>query len=303
MQLIVRQISGLGNQLFQYAAGRYFSARYGAQLMLALDQTGEDSHGFPRPFLLSNFLIRAGVRKYSSIDRHRVQPGRYLKPIMGLLNRLDGIQTYAQPFEQRYTFLPDIDLDENVHSLYIIGYWQAYRFAASMGEQLQADLTLCEPPRGRNLEVLNRIRATRNSVSLHMRRGDYTLAVEGNIALPIEYYNRAIALFDAILSSPTYFVFSDDIGFAKRNLTFRHEALFIDHNDSSTAHEDLRLMSACENHIIANSTFSWWGAWLNPKSDKLVYAPKYWLLKRNTFFEDLYPPGWILDENLDGSGS
>jgi Glycosyl transferase family 11 len=84
-----------------------------------------------------------------------------------------------------------------------------------------------------------------------------------------------------------------------RSLPRDIDAEFVNHNNSFSAHEDLRLMSSCQNHIIANSSFSWWGAWLNPSPRKIVYAPKYWLLRRDSYFSELLPPSWILDDNLD----
>lgn len=300
MQIEVRQISGLGNQLFQYAAGRYFSRRYGAPLILAIDQSGAISYGFPRPFLLSKFLIRAEIRRYTPIDRYRVQPPRYLAGLFARLNHLQGIQVYRELFDRRYDFVPEIAIDRNVRSLHLVGYWQSYRFAASVAKELRSELAFSEPPEGKNLEILHEIHETPDSVSLHLRRGDYIGAAEGDIALSLDYYARAVELFRQTLTSPTYFVFSDDMEFARKNLVLHGKVRFIDHNDSFSAHEDLRLMSACQNHIIANSTFSWWGAWLNPSNSKIVYAPKYWLLSQDSYFPDLFPPDWILDDNLPG---
>lgn len=301
MRIIVRQISGLGNQLFQYAAGRYFSKRYNVPLTVALDETGAVSHGYDRPFLLSNFSILSDVRNYSRLDRLRVHPPKYLKGLTCTLNKIMGIQIFREELSQRYTFISDLAMEETVRSLYLIGYWQAYRFADSVIDALRAEYSFREPPKDKNLAMMERIRNSENSVSLHIRRGDYTLAAEGNIALPVSYYTRAINFFRDRLLSPTFFVFSDDMDFAKNNLPSDIHVEFVDHNDSFSAHEDLRLMSSCQNNIIANSSFSWWGAWLNPSPRKIVYTPKYWLLRPDSYFEDLLPPSWTLDENLDGS--
>jgi hypothetical protein len=301
MRIIVRQISGLGNQLFQYAAGRYFANRYNMRLTLARDETGAVSHGYNRPFLLSNLSILSDVRSYARLDRVRVHPPEYLEGPVCALNKITGTQIFSEKPSQRYTFISDITMLENVRSLYLIGYWQAHRFADSVMETLRKEFSFREPPKGRNLELAERIRNSQDPVSLHIRRGDYTLAAEGNIALPVSYYTRAIQFFRERLRSPRFYVFSDDMAFAKSSLPRNIDAEFIDHNDSFSAHEDLRLMSSCQNHIIANSSFSWWGAWLNPNPHKIVYAPKYWLLKPNSYFRDLLPPSWILDDNLDGS--
>ena len=163
-----------------------------------------------------------------------------------------------------------------------------------VADQVRSELTVRKPPRVKDLLVLERIQRSKYPISLHVRRADYTLAAEGQIALPMDYYLRAISIFKERFDNPTFFVFSDDPVFVRKNLLFDADAIFVDHNDSLTAHEDLRLMAACHHHIIANSTFSWWGAWLNPRSDKIVVAPKHWRLTANSYFPELLPPSWIL---------
>ena len=115
---------------------------------------------------------------------------------------------------------------------------------------------------------MRQIERCKTPVSLHVRRGDATIPVEGKVVLQTEYYANAIALIKERFVDPTFFVFSDDIPFVKQNLSLDPRTVFVDHNDTLAAHEDLRLMSSCHHHIIANSTFSWWGAWLNPRPDK-----------------------------------
>lgn len=295
MQIVVRQVSGLGNQLFQYAAGRYYASRYGARMSMVIDSSrNAQSHGYPRPFLLSNFSIAAPFRELTAVDRLLLTERTSLKPVVTALRSAMRVQAFTQEFNRRYMFLPDIPIEDNVQTVYLVGYWQAYRFAEEIASELRTEFMFREPVRGRNFEVLQQIQQSANPVSLHIRRGDYTLAREGNIALPIDYYHQGIRFFVDRLADPTFFVFSDDIDFAKRNLPKGIQTVFVEHNDSHLAHEDLRLMSACHNHIIANSTFSWWGAWLNPKLDKVIFAPKYWHLSQNSYYPDLLPPNWTL---------
>lgn len=295
MQIIARQISGLGNQMFQYAAGRYYARRYNAQMRMVLDpEKNAISHGYPRPFLLSHFAITAPVREVSAFDRFVFTHQQWLKPVSAAVKRSLGIQIFTEKIEQRYTFMPDLPLQKNVRILYLVGYWQAHRLADEIADELRAEFSFREPAQGKNLEILNKIRQCKNPISLHVRRGDYTLAAEGNIALPMDYYSRAIATCKERLGDPVFFVFSDDIAFTKEHLPRDIEAVFVDHNDDASSHEDLRLMSSCHHHIIANSTFSWWGAWLNPRTEKLVYAPKHWHLKPVSYYPDLLPPDWIL---------
>lgn len=295
MQIVMRQISGLGNQLFQYAAGRYYAKRHGASMRMVIDQAqNATSHGYPRPFLLSHFTIKTPMQPLSLQQRLLFSSRPSLKPAAALLKQTLAIQVFTEPVAQRFTFVESLTLAREFRTVYLLGYWQAYRFVDSIAEELKIDLNFKTPATGKNYEVLDKIARQPNTVSLHVRRGDYTLAAEGNIALPLAYYDLAIAYFQERLIDPVFFVFSDDIAFARANLPANIRAVFVDHNDDASAHEDLRLMSACHHHIIANSSFSWWGAWLNKKPGKMVYAPKYWHLKPESYFPDLLPPEWTL---------
>lgn len=296
MRIVVRQISGLGNQLFQYAAGRYFAKRYGAQMEVAVDPPEKAiSYGYPRPFLLSKFSIAAPCRAFNAYDRV-IQSE---KSVGVLLRRMSGTQVISEAVTERYRFHSDLPLGNGIRTLYLVGYWQAYRYASELGDELRAEFAFREAPQGKNLEVLQQIQRAKKPISLHIRRGDYTLNAEGNRALPISYYRQGIRLFKERFVEPTFFVFSDDIAFARENLPRDANLLFVDHNDSYSAHEDLRLMSSCSGHIIANSSFSWWAAWLNPHSDKTVFSPKNWYLTSDSYFPDLLPANWVLADRED----
>lgn len=291
MQLILRQYSGMGNQLFQYAAGLYYSKRYGAPMKVVRDHPKRlQSYGYPRPFMLSHFSITSPVRDLTLFERLIFSP----RANLSALRQAFGIQIFFEPLDQRFTFLEAVPLHQRTRVLYLYGLWQTFRMVEEVADQVRSELTVRKPPRVKDLLVLERIQRSKYPISLHVRRGDYTLAAEGQIALPMDYYVRAISIFKERFDNPTFFVFSDDPVFVRKNLLFDADAVFVDHNDSLTAHEDLRLMAACHHHIIANSTFSWWGAWLNPRSDKIVVAPKHWRLTANSYFPELLPPSWIL---------
>lgn len=295
MRIVVRQISGLGNQLSQYAAGLYYSRRYGAEMEVAVESPRKAmSHGHPRPFLLSHFSITSPCREFTAYDRIILAQRASLRPVLTLLRRISGTQLITESVTQRYRFHQDLPIEKDMRTIYLIGFWQAYRYADELADELRAELTFLEPAHGKNLELLQQIQEAENPISLHIRRGDYTLDVEGNRALPISYYLQGIRFFKERFTHPTFFVFSDDIAFARQNLPSDAHIVFVDHNDTFAAHEDIRLMSSCRGHIIANSTFSWWAAWLNPHPDKIVFSPKYWYLKPDSYFPDLLPPDWIL---------
>ena len=293
MQIVVRQISGLGNQLFQYAAGRYYAKRHQASLRLAIDPPHRaSSGGHPRPFLLSHFAIEVPTPELTRVERLILAQRRGLATVAALHNRLRGIRVFTEPIDRRYSFIPEIPPDRLARTVYLAGYWQTRQMVDAVEDELRRELQLREAATGRNLEVLQQIQNTADPISLHVRRGDYTMAAEGRIALPMSYYTQAIEAIRQRVANPTFFVFSDDMAFCRANLSLGPQTVFIDHNDETAPHEDLRLMSACRHHIIANSTLSWWGAWLNPRKDKMVVAPKYWHLRRESFYPGLLPPDW-----------
>ena len=133
-------------------------------------------------------------------------------------------------------------------------------------------------------------------MSLHVRRGDYASdpnasAVHGLCSL--DYYAAAVAHIGRFVPRPRYFVFSDDPTWASEHLKLPGDTVIVEHNDGATSYEDLRLMSRCRHHVIANSSFSWWGAWLNPRADKIVVAPSRWLAETTRACPDICPTSWV----------
>ncbi|MBS1800287.1 MAG: alpha-1,2-fucosyltransferase [Acidobacteria bacterium] len=297
VQIVVRQISGLGNQLFQYAAGKYFARHYGANMKLALDPRGANANGYPRPFLLNQYSITSPYHPLTTTERIMLSPKPRLRLAGSALRHFSRTQIVVEAVDQRYKFLSDFEFEKDTQTIYLVGYWQAYRFADEVEDELRSELTLQMSPSGEDLRVLGQIQAAEHPISLHMRRGDYVLGTDGFATLSVDYYNCAIQYFKERVMNPKFFVFSDDIDFAKKSLPANEPIVFVHHNDSSTAHEDLRLMSSCRDHIIANSSFSWWGAWLNPRRDKTVYSPRYWHLHSNHSLSELLPAGWVLADN------
>lgn len=304
MEIVVRQISGLGNQLFQYAAGRFYAKKYKASFRIAIDLPKRaQSYGSPRPFLLSKFAIAAPGRELSRLDRLLLSENRLYKPAATIAREVLKVQVIREAVAERYTFQPELPVQKTARSVFLFGYWQVHSIADAIETELRTELRLIEPPTATNLEMVNKIQRARTPVSVHIRRGDYTLAAEGNPALPIQYYFRCIRTILENLNEPTFFVFSDDMEYARKNLPGNVELVFVDHNELFKAHEDLRLMSMCRHHIIANSTLSWWGAWLNARSDKIVLAPKHWRVGGCTESGDLLPREWVLIEDAEEPAS
>jgi len=282
--VIVHVIGGLGNQMFQYAAGRALAARLGRPLLL---DTSDFARYPLRTFALDRFAapVEQAPRRY----RWLVRVGR--TPLWPLLPA--GLRVlHVREQSHAYQSWPPIPTASPV---FLSGYWQSERYFAEIADTIRRDFTVAAPPTGRNAALLGEITAC-DAVAVHVRRGDYvsdpaTAARHGVCGL--DYYTAALERIEAAVSAPRYFVFSDDIPWAREHLRFTAPATFIDHN-AAAPWEDLRLMAACRHFVIANSSFSWWGAWLaeHAAAEKLVIAPRRWFVAAEDA-RDLLPPSWV----------
>ena len=164
-----------------------------------------------------------------------------------------------------------------------------------MESELRRELVPRQPLEGNNLEMVRRITSSR-AVSVHIRRGDYvsnpiTRAYHG-LCGP-DYYSRAVEQISNTVDSPNFFVFSDDKAWAKENFDSGFQTTFVSINDDNQDYADLSLISMCRHHIIANSSFSWWGAWLCNDPGKIVIAPRDWFRGANHDTSDLLPDTWV----------
>jgi hypothetical protein len=298
MKIVVKQTGGLGNQLFQYAAGRALAKRYSASLRIAHELPRLlVSHGHPRSVLLQRFAICARLQQSSYFDRLVVSDQPRLKAAGRLVRSIGRIQVIRQSGD-RCLFHQDITIAAGTRIVYLRGFWQDYSLVREVESELRHELRLLEPLGGKNLELAKRIAAARNPVSIHLRRGDYRPFFGEQMMLPLAYYEHAIGHMLDHNRHSTFFVFSDDVPFARDWLRGDRRFVVVDHNNEASAHEDLRLMSLCRHHIIADSTFSWWGAWLSTHRDKQVVAPARWL-GFDTARIAIACPGWtLLDADL-----
>jgi hypothetical protein len=295
VKIVVREFGGLGNQLFQYAAGRFYARRYNATLSIAGDPAwNAHCNGYPRPCLLQHFSIKAQLEERSLVDRIAITDKSWLRVAAAPLMKALRVQLISEQPHQQYLFSPALPLSPGVQVLYLQGYFQTRAIVEAVAGELRQELRFNTRPPESSLRSLRQIAAATHPVSLHIRRGDAILPWEGKVVLSPGYYEQAIALFKERFSSPVFFVFSDDMQAARAILPRDADLVFIEHNDEFSAHEDLRLMAACRHHILANSTFSWWGAWLNASPEKMVVAPQRWFLTEEERHLNLLDPGWIL---------
>lgn len=189
------------------------------------------------------------------------------------------------------------ELTKDKGDSFLEGFWQSEEYFKDMRRILLKDFTLKKETN--NFLKLKRLVTKTNSVSIHFRRGDYVKrAVTGKYhgILNLDYYRRAIELIEKKIKNPHFFVFSDDILWVKENFRIKQPITFISGSGKLTNPEELILMACCRHNIIANSSFSWWGAWLNRNRHKIVLAPKRWFKKKRTE-SGIVPQAWIKVEN------
>jgi hypothetical protein len=286
--ILVKLHGGMGNQLFQYAAGRRLALHNNDKLLLDLSEYQSNSPKITkRQFELSHFKAPYKIADKKTLSDFKRSFIDSIKTKVGLRSKNYVERSFA--FDPAVLSLKgDICLD---------GFWQSEKYFADIKNQIKTDFQIKKPLSGKNLEIADLIKGS-NSVALHIRRGDYvkdqkTMQFHGVCSL--DYYKDAANLIKekAGLSELKFFVFSDDPAWAKENLKLDDEVLCVDHNGSETAFEDLRLVSLCQYFIIANSTFSWWGAWLSQNEHKIVVAPKRWFSDETVDTNDIYPKGWV----------
>jgi len=292
--IIVKLQGGLGNQMFQYAIGRKLSILNKTELKLdlnfLLDRTPRPNFTY-RDYNLNIFNLKVEFATQEQIKPFVNYPDNKIKRKIYTYLFLGKNNKYIN--EKQPTCEPDIfKLTGNI---YLDGYWQTEKYFSDIKNILYNDFTIKIPQDKKNQEIAEIIKNS-NSVSIHIRRGDYienkqTYNVHG--VCDLDYYNNCINLLLKQIENPHFFIFSDDHQWATENLKLDYPITFVDHNDGSKNYEDLRLMSQCKHNIIANSSFSWWGAWLNQNPDKIVYAPQKWFNDSSKNTKDLIPDQWI----------
>lgn len=293
MCIITELYGGLGNQMFQYAAGRALSHRLQVSLKLDLSKFKDYSL---RSYKLNHFDIQEDLARSEDLKTYTIPENGW--PLFFFRVRNFFLPRHSkQIFIQKETGY-DEDFDHINRSCWLKGYWQSERYFKDIEEIIRKEFKLKEKPGQSNRELLKEIEKL-SSVSVHVRRGDYvedSVTNEVHGFLGKEYYDRAIKHFESRLESPAFFVFSDDIEWARKNISAQNPLIFVDHNGKEKDYEDLRLMWNCKHHIIANSSFSWWGAWLSNHKEQNVIAPKNWftpkIMQKKGDIE-IVPDRWI----------
>mgnify|MGYP003393973417 CR=1 FL=1 len=286
--IIAKIQGGLGNQMFQYAFGRVLALRNHTELKL--DATMFE--GYIHRYTMDHLNIKdiyatpAEISSFTRYRTHNTRLGRWL------LNPLFADKK-RYVIEPAFTFVPEmLNLKE---PCMVDGYWQSEKYFLEIENLLRKEFTLREPLGKYSQEIAAKISSTEHPVFLHIRRGDFAhhptySKIHG--VCPPEYYEAAKGIIKEKVGSPTYFVFSDDIDWARENIKTDFPTEYIGQGPDKN-YEDMELMRLCEHRILANSTFGWWGAWLSDTyRTGITIAPKQWNIKLNT--KDLLPTHWTV---------
>ncbi|MFZ2621011.1 MAG: alpha-1,2-fucosyltransferase [Minisyncoccia bacterium] len=279
--IIIKLEGGLGNQMFQYALGRNLSLIHKTSLKIDSSYL-EKANQSQRSLRINNFVMELEEASDKEV-------ASYNSPFQKVLNKL-GLKS-KKIIEKSSAFDPNI-LSQN--NGYFIGHWNNEKYFKANENTIRNDFKLKRPLGKASQEVMKQIISLPNSTSIHIRRGDYVSIKkisDKHGILPISYYENGMIKIDEKFPKTTFFVFSDDIEWVKENFPKKYPIIFVS-DTIIPDYEELILMSLCKHNIIANSTFSWWGAWLNSNPKKVVISPQKWFTGTENDKSDIIPLAW-----------
>ncbi|MBR2526452.1 alpha-1,2-fucosyltransferase [bacterium] len=282
-EIIISFDGRMANQMFQWALARAFEQKYD-KLPIIDDST--------ETIKLNNFKMISAIK---TVDKSLIYKICKMIPLHNLRNKLTKMNFKISVVNEELGKYCENILDTTPPAN-LKGFFQNEKYFINVREQLLKDFQLNEDLDEQNREMLKKIKNT-ESISVHFRRGDYTKARIAKVfgCCGENYYKNAIKIIaEKLDKKPTLFIFSDDINWVKNNIKFEYETIFVDINSGKKGYFDLELMKNCKHNVIANSSFSWWSAWLNENPDKIVVAPRPWICtrtKENDF--ETVPESWI----------
>lgn len=277
-------MGGLGNQLFQFAAGRRLASLHRSELVLDLGWFRHEAGGMvtPRRYELDGFELIARSTAIRPRAVEALEAGRRRR-----FSRL-GLEVIRQREG-------DLAVDERVlnapDDVLLIGYWQSETYFADVSDAVRDELCIRTAP-SKSYAIFDRIIGSSSAVAVHVRRGDYASIPQSQAfhgVLDRDYYRRALAHVAERVPDPVFVAFSDDPDWVERELASELHLTVVSGGD---ALQELRLMSRCKHYVIANSSFSWWGAWLGEQEESIVVAPQRWFTDACADTRDIVPERW-----------
>ncbi len=290
-QLIARIEGGLGNQLFQYAAARSLADRLGCELALDLRGLAENAD---RPYQLDRYHVRASIADDTMLQRlPSARASRRAQWCSNLSQAWPWLFSFPAFWPRSFAF--DSRFAQIRRPVFLIGYWQSEKYFAWNRPRLMQDISL-RKALVRDRPLLEKIQGS-TSVALHIRRGDYVSnanAAAFHGLCDLRYYVAAVQLLRARLRDPEVFVFSDDSQWAREHLALGLPTYFVESSGEDSGMQDMELMRHCKHHVLANSSFSWWGAWRCENPQQQVIAPRQWFKDTGVDTSDVIPSRWQL---------
>ncbi len=283
--------------MFQYAFGRSMSILHGRELKFDLGfYNKQNSKWAQRTYALGNFNTQVQLATKQELKPFQKYLGQNL--LSKFLRRISAFFPYSAKSYilenpgQNFAFNARLFKTKLKPKAYFDGFWQTEKYFLDIEDIIRKDFTFKHEPDEANRKMLEQITSA-NSAAIHIRHGDNATKIAAHHGvLPLEYYYDSIDQLAKLIDNPFFYIFSDDINWAEDNLKLNYPAVFVSHNGEEKHIEDLRLMSACKHHIIGNSTFSWWGAWLGQKPGQKVFAPSRYHMNVNITMNDYYPSHW-----------
>jgi Glycosyl transferase family 11 len=292
--IVARIDGGLGNQMFQYAYGRYLADKHRSELVLDLRSF---KHQPPHGFMLDRFQVGATLIDTTVIKRmpraYQDVLSRSWLPDFLRSTSLRRIKERPFGFHEKYLRAGD--------DSYLVGYWQSEKFFPGQRDALLQEFQLRFPVGTDTKRVVEQMHGVR-SIALHIRRGDYVTNPEAARiyeSIGVDYYRRCLELWAEQYEGVEVFIFSNDLAWCRKRFMLPWKTHFVDHVAGRDAHEDLIMLSHSQAVAIANSTFSWWAAYLNQRVEKRVFAPSHWFRPNTLDASNIYPSDWQV---IDGFG-
>ena len=289
--IVVKLAGGLGNQIFQYAFGRQLSITNNTTLYL--DPSDLQTYSTKRKYRLHRYTISAYLMDKTENRLLDQQTRRgVMKTMLGKMAEHIKLKNLRIIKESSVNFDPE-KLQHSRNCL-VYGYWQNEKYFINIRDLLLKELCISDSISNHNEVFLKNILSS-DAISMHIRRGDYISSKENQsvyYTCDQDYYSNALSIIKEKYLSPHLFIFSDDINWVKSNLEFSIPRTYISGDSEDQDIEELYLMSKCKSHIIANSSFSWWGAWLCSFPQQYVVAPKNWFVDKRMNTEMKLPEKW-----------
>ncbi len=268
---------GLGNQMFQYAFGRYLAYKHKTQLKLHFINA---LYNTQRDYELDVFNIKATLASKQDLNNFKIVTNKVSNRILYLLDERLGLQFNKNIVTEKYPYIFNSQYFNIPNNSYIQGFFNDKRYFILIESIIRKEFTLKHLLDRLNLIIINQMKKI-NSVSIHVRRGDYLTKNNKGAFVGIDYYIKAIKKINKLVKNPYFYIFSDDLDWCRMQISpLLINFKTINYNFGKNAYRDMVLMSHCKHNIIANSTFSWWGGWLNKNKNKIIIEPYLNKLKK-----------------------